>query len=331
MHTGLYYAEETQKNLPQATIGELLRIALQKRERLLEQLASEGTDGYRLFHGVAEGWPGVAVDRYGPQILVQTFRERLSAAEMGELQAALDLPVTFRHRPDGPQPGSEPFTCRELGRSFTVRTHHKGLDPYLFLDLRVARRWLDRHHSGTLLNLFAYTCSAGVIAAARGSSLNVDFSAQHLRVGERNASLNGVQENFTVVCEDVWPVVRQLGGLPVKGRGAQREYVRLEPRQFDTVFLDPPTFARSAFGAVDILRDYPALARPAMACVRSGGRLVCTHHLAEVPLEDWLASLRRTGEKWGRRVGEVEVLEPDGDFPSPDGRHPLKIAVLEVL
>lgn len=308
-----------------------MRTARARRASLLEQLESEGTDCYRLFHGVTEGWPGVAVDRYGPQVLVTTFRERLSPEQELLLTEALPGPVVFRHRPDGPARPTEPFTCRELGLELTVRTHHKGLDPYLFLDLRVARRWLSRHHRGSLLNLFAYTCSAGVVASGRGSSLNVDFSRQHLDVGVRNAALNGVSDAFEVLCEDVWPVLRQLAGLPVKGRGASRAYARLEPRQFDTVFLDPPTLARSAFGAVDILRDYPALARPAMAAVRPGGVLVCTHHLAEVPLADWLASLRRTGEKWGRRVGQVEVLSPDADFPSPDGQPPLKIAVLEVL
>lgn len=329
----LYYAEETQKNLPQETIGEMLRIARARREQLLEQLHHEQTDCYRIFHGVTEGWPGLAVDRFGPQLLVQTFRERLLPEEQAawlEALAPWQLEVVFRHRPDGPRPLSTAFTCRELGRELTIRTHHKGLDPYLFLDLRVVRRWLDRNHQGSLLNLFAYTGAAGVVAAGRGSSLNVDFSRRHLDIGRENAIRNGVGDRFEVLCEDVWPVVRQLAGLPVKGRGARRPYQRLEPRQFDTVLLDPPTLARSAFGAVDIRRDYPALARPALGAVRPGGKLIATHHLAEVPLEEWLAALRRTGDKWGRPLGAIEVLEPDGDFPSPDGRPPLKIALAEV-
>lgn len=314
--------------------GDLLQAALERRRPLLEALENEGTDCYRLFHGIAEGFPGLTVDRYGELLFVQTFRAPLSEEERDAIERALrslELPVVFRHRPDGPAPLSDPTTCRELGRRLTVRTHHPGLDPYLFLDLRVARRWLARHHQGSLLNLFAYTCAAGVVAARSGSSLNVDFSQSHLEVGVRNARLNEIDaDRFAILCEDVLPVLRQLAGLPVRGRGARRPYQRVEPRQFDTVFLDPPTWSRGPFGAVDIVRDYASLARPALTSTRPGGRLVATNHAPEVSLEDWLASLRRCALKWGRRVEDLEVLVPDSDFPSLDGSPPLKIAVLEV-
>ncbi|GMU56802.1 MAG: hypothetical protein AMXMBFR33_59480 [Candidatus Xenobia bacterium] len=314
--------------------GSLLQAAHERRRPLLEALAQEGTDCYRLFHGVAEGYPGLAVDRYGELLFVQTFREPLGDEERAAVERALacwELPVVFRHRPDGPAAPSSLATCHELGRQLTVRTHHSGLDPYLFLDLRVARRWLAGHHQGSLLNLFAYTCAVGVVASGSGSSLNVDFSQRHLEVGARNARLNQIPaDRFGTLCEDVLPVLRQLAGLPVKGRGAQRPYKRVEPRQFDTVFLDPPTWSRGRFGAVDIVRDYAALARPALLATRPGGRLVATNHAPEVALAEWLEGLRRCALKWGRRIVEVEVLAPDSDFPSLDGSPPLKIAVLGV-
>lgn len=312
----------------------LLQAAHERRRPLLEALEQEGTDCYRLFHGVAEGYPGLTVDRYGELLFVQTFRAPLGEEERAEIERTLacwGLPVVFRHRPDGPAPLSRPAGCRELGRQLTVRTHHPGLDPYLFLDLRVARRWLAQHHQGSLLNLFAYTCAAGVVASGSGTSLNVDFSQRHLEVGEHNARLNAIgPDRFETLCEDVLPVLRQLAGLPVKGRGAQRPYERVDPRQFDTVFLDPPTWSRGPFGAVDIVRDYASLARPALAVTRPGGRLVATNHAPEVALEEWLVGLRRCALKWGRRIEGAEVLVPDSDFPSLDGSPPLKIAVLEV-
>ncbi|MEW6284087.1 MAG: class I SAM-dependent methyltransferase [Candidatus Eremiobacterota bacterium] len=313
---------------------DLFQAALRRRENLLAALESEGTDAVRLFHGVAEGWPGLVVDRFGPLVLVQTFREPLAGAERLTVERELcrtlnpdSLAVV--HRGERRREEDPPVVCREFGRSFLVRARHRGLDPYLFLDLRCGRRWLARFREGSLLNLFAYTCSAGVHAACNGMQvLNVDFSQRHLDLGEENARLNGV--NCENLCEDAIPVLRQLSGLGLKGRSARRRYARLEPRQYDLVFLDPPTRAVSPFGAVDILRDYPSLLKPALLCTRAGGWLLATHHSAEVPLSDWMAQVRRTAEKSSVTLDDWEVLRPEADFPSPDGEPPLKVLAVRV-
>ena len=39
-------------------------------------------------------------------------------------------------------------------------------------------------------------------------------------------------------------------------------YPRLEQREYDLVLLDPPALAKSAFGTVDLLRDYQSLLKP---------------------------------------------------------------------
>ena len=67
----------------------LLEKALARRKDLLEKLHSEGTDSYRLFHGISEGRPGLSVDRYGPLVLAQTFREPLSPGETASLEDCL--------------------------------------------------------------------------------------------------------------------------------------------------------------------------------------------------------------------------------------------------
>ena len=59
-----------------------LQRALDLRAELLPQLRADKTDCYRLFHGATEGRPGLAVDRYGPQLLVQTWRHMLDEADL---------------------------------------------------------------------------------------------------------------------------------------------------------------------------------------------------------------------------------------------------------
>ncbi|HXV61275.1 MAG TPA: class I SAM-dependent methyltransferase [Vicinamibacteria bacterium] len=330
-------------------IDELLRRSIKRREKLLARLG-DATDCYRLMHGIAEGHPGLAIDRYGPILLLQTWREGLGSHEIESLrrvaERALSVPLVpvWNHRNKSrrepfsayhsPEVPVEPTAC-ELGLRYDVRPRHRGLDPLLFLDGRAARRLLLREaHGKTVLNLFAYTCALGLVAASAGATetWNVDFSRSALRVGERNAILNRLGESsMRVINEDVFPIVRQLAGMPVRARrGRPRDFVRVEPRVFDIVVLDPPRWSKGRFGAVDVVRDYPGLFKPAVLATRPGGRVLATNHAPGVDLSDWRRVVLRTAEKCGRPVRDLEIIEPEEDFPSFDGAPPLKMAWIEV-
>lgn len=335
-----------------------LHEALAARAPLREAWAADPlgpTDAFRLFHGAVEGRPGLTVDRYGPLVLVQSFREPPEAEELGLIEAFIEAGLEgvevfcWRHRGpervETPHPGplaEQPLLCREQGLRYLVQARHRGQDPWLFLDFRAGRRAVRERVAGlatapTVLNLFSYTCTAGVSAMAGGATevWNVDFAESALEVGKDNFSIHRssqpggqrpAKKAFQLVKADVIPTLRQLAGLKLRGRAARRRYKRFEPRRFDLVILDPPTFSKGPFGAVDLVRDYPALFKPALLATRSGGALLATNHVASVDLEDWLSGLRRCAEKAGRPLQDIEVIAPDGDFPSPDGRHPLKMA-----
>jgi 23S rRNA (cytosine1962-C5)-methyltransferase len=320
-------------------LSALAQAALDRRADLIAGLPE--TDCYRLLHGAVEGWPGLTVDRYGPLLVVQTFRAPLDAGEREALLAVyadLGLLPIFRHR--GREPAEMPrpeaaaladHVGRELGLSYRIRAEHRGQDPLLFLDFRAGRRWVRANAAKcSVLNLFAYTCGIGVAAAAGGASsvLNVDFAASALDVGRENAALNGV--SMKLLQSDAIPALRQLAGLSIRGRAARRKYPRMGARQFDRVVLDPPTFARSPFGAVDLVRDYPALFKPAVLSCASGGMVLATNHVSAVGLDEWLGGLTRCAAKAGRPLKRLEVLEPEGDFPPLNGGHLLKMAVCEV-
>ncbi len=330
-------------------LPDLLIRALDARSTLLERLAAEDTDIVRLFHGITEGRPGLTVDRYGPILLVQTFRDPLEPGELDTIARTLDeslpgaslIPV-WNHRGRG---GGRPWErfCevelpeapigREAGLRFDVRPRHRGMDPLLFVDFRAGRRAVREAAPASLLNCFAYTCGIGVAARAGGSGsvLNLDFAGSALEVGRTNAALNGFDdEGFETLQEDFFAAARQFAGLPIRGRGASKKHARLSPRSFDGAVLDPPRWARSAFGTVDVVRDYPSLLKPVLLCVRPGGFVLATNHVASVDLADWLDVLRRCASKAGRPITNLTVLTPDIDIPSPDDRPPLKMAWLRV-
>ncbi len=322
----------------------LVRRAVERRRELLRRLQAEGTDCYRLFHGVAEGRPGLAIDRYGPILLLQTWREALTPEEINAYHRAFEdemgIPLTpvWNHRAEktdhanwsgGPPIGSE------LGIRYDVTPRHRGQDPLLFLDFRAGRRLIRQHAEGhSVLNLFAYTGGATLCAAIGGASevWNVDFARSAIDWARRNLELNDIRgERVHCIEEDVIPVLRQLAGLSVKGRAARhRQYQRLEPRSFDLVVLDPPRWAKSPFGAVDLVRDYPSLFKPALLATAPGGALVVTNNAARVDCDAWVQVLERTAQKCGRSLASIDVVEPEEDFPSVDDAPPLKIAWLRV-
>lgn len=324
-----------------------LRAKIEKAEEhrrdLVRRLESEGTDCWRLFHGVAEGRPGLTIDKYGPLILAQSFRRPLLEAEVALLREMYGEIFVYNHRGSKAerfthhQPEAialEAVSARELGLTYHIEARHRGIDPYLFLDLRCGRRWLrDQVRGKTVLNVFAYTCGLGLVAASSGASevWNVDFSASALEVGRKNFQTNGIAlEPHRFLQEDYFAAIWQLSGIGVKGKRARRNFRKLSPRRFDLVLLDPPAKAKGSFHTVDLVNDYQSVFKPALLCCSSGGTILATNNVGSVEREQFAEVLQRCAEKAGRPLRSLSWLVPDEDFPSFDDQPPLKIALCEV-
>ncbi|MBD9482444.1 class I SAM-dependent methyltransferase [Pseudomonas sp. PDM14] len=335
------------------SLTQALRAALDQRQPLLDELHSQHTDCYRLFHGSQEGAPGLTADRYGPQLLVQSFHQTLERESLlalhDDVQRHLGQPLqlVYNDRSQGnsrvdrrdPVYQAEPAALEdqvghEWGLNYRVRGRHPGQDPLLFLDLRNARGWVKAHSAGkSVLNLFAYTCGVGLCAAAGGASevVNLDFAEGNLAVGRENGALNPQLPTMQFVQSDYFPAIRQLAGLPISSRRGHKlpPYPRLAQRAFDLVLLDPPAWAKSAFGTVDLLRDYQSLLKPAILATAENGVLICCNNLAKVAFADWREQVLRCAEKLGRPVRDCQSLPPAADFPSLDGQPPLKTLILQ--
>ena len=72
-----------------------LRDALARASEARAALHLPDTDCLRLFHGAVEGAAGLTVDRYGPVLLIQTFRDPLLPAQYDDIVAA-SLKQDFR-------------------------------------------------------------------------------------------------------------------------------------------------------------------------------------------------------------------------------------------
>ncbi|MHB8476973.1 MAG: bifunctional 23S rRNA (guanine(2069)-N(7))-methyltransferase RlmK/23S rRNA (guanine(2445)-N(2))-methyltransferase RlmL, partial [Steroidobacteraceae bacterium] len=272
-----------------------LRKNLQRLEPWAER---EHIDCFRLYDADMPEY-AFAIDLYGREprhVYVQEYappktvnqgsaRERRREA-LAVLPEVLAVPIAQVHsRVRKPQKGSEQYERRdshgerhavqEGGLKFWVN-FRDYLDTGLFLDHRLVRGMLREWASGgDFLNLFCYTGSATVYAAAGGarSSVSVDLSNTYLDWAHENLLLNGF-------------------------RGSEHELHRAdclqwleeqEPagRRFDLIFVDPPTFSNSKRmeGVLDVQRDHVGMIRRSLKLLRPSGRLVFSTNYTRFKLD----------------------------------------------
>ena len=168
------------------------------------------------------------------------------------------------------------------GRSYVTHTSEDGLvceidlggylDTGIFLDHRTTREMVGKMAAGKrFLNLFAYTGVATLHAAAGGASstTTVDLSQTYLDWAARNMEANGFPAVLTAE-RDGRGAAGRRGGANHRPRHelARADAVRWiqearrERRQWDLIFVDPPTFSNSkAMGrrTWDVQRDHAEL------------------------------------------------------------------------
>jgi 23S rRNA (guanine2445-N2)-methyltransferase / 23S rRNA (guanine2069-N7)-methyltransferase len=229
----------------------------------------------------------VYVQEYAPPRTVnqESARERRREA-LAVLPEVLGVPIAHVHsRVRKPQKGSEQYEKRDAqaerhavqegGLKFWVN-FRDYLDTGLFLDHRLVRGMLrDSAKNADFLNLFCYTGSATVYAAAGGarSTTSVDLSNTYLDWAHENLLLNGFgdpkHELYRADCLQ-WLEEQESRG----------------PR-FDLIFVDPPTFSNSKRmeGVLDVQRDHVGMIRRSLQLLRPSGRLVFSTNYTRFKLD----------------------------------------------
>jgi 23S rRNA (guanine2445-N2)-methyltransferase / 23S rRNA (guanine2069-N7)-methyltransferase len=227
------------------------------------------------------------VQEYAPPKTVnqESAAERRREA-LAVLPEALGVPLAQVHsRVRKPQKGAEQYERREnFGERHAVQegglkfwvNFRDYLDTGLFLDHRIVRGMLRSWaKDADFLNLFCYTASATVYAAAGGarSTTGVDLSNTYLDWAHENLLLNGFgganHELYRADC------LQWLDEHAAEG-----------PR-FDLIFLDPPTFSNSKRmeGVLDVQRDHVGMIRRSLQQLRPTGRLVFSTNYTRFKLD----------------------------------------------
>lgn len=207
-------------------------------------LLGTDTDCMRVYDRNQERLP-ITVDVYGRYAVVTDYSEEGLSSELKEsvLESCssnlyLDKQnVVYKRRPKSGAMVEESATVTtevaEDGLVFEVNLTSYA-DTGLFLDQALARRFIREQSAGkTVLNLFSYTGSFSVYAAAGGadSVTSVDLSATYTAWAESNLQKNGFSgTNYQCICSDALAFVNEA-------ISANRHY--------SIIIFDPPSFSNS--------------------------------------------------------------------------------------
>ena len=259
--------------------------AVAYRERIVEN-----TNAYRVIFSEADFLPGLIVDRYNDLLSFQIVTQAMDAepvrhAVLEELSQKL-APAAIAERVDARVRELEQLPPRETGlvqgeKTSTVVTmngvkfHYDALEGQktgAFLDQRENYAAAAQYARGEALDVFCYHGGFALHLASHCSSVSgVDSSRPALEVADKNAALN---ISLTQGREIEWIEANAFDLL--------RDYSS-SGKQYDTIVLDPPAFAKSRKNLDTALRGYKELNLRALKMLRPGGTLItcsCSYHVS---------------------------------------------------
>lgn len=319
----------------------LLDSALAAREAFFDE---KHESAFRLFNGFLEGFPALSVELFARSVLLHNYAETPADGQIADAQGWIleKLPwvrcviVKTRHgRSDSEKRGIVTYgtipdrKIKEHGVWYSIDLT-MNRDASFYLDTRNLRAWAQKTLSGkTLLNAFAYTGSLGVAALAGGATrvIQLDKNRDFLNVAKTTYTLNGFpihKKDF--IAEDFFPAASQL---------------KRSGQMFDCVFLDPPFFASTSKGTVDLESGSSKLINKIRPLINDGGWLAVINNALFVSGKDYLASLEALCADGYLSLEQLIPVPDDcagfpqtrvGDLPVDPApfNHATKIAILQV-
>jgi 23S rRNA (cytosine1962-C5)-methyltransferase len=313
-----------------AFLAERIRAAAAFRDQVVE-----GARAYRLVAAEGDLLPSLIIDRYAECFVLQTLSQGMERWKptIVEILQEQFTPLSVLERNDaavrsleglpeqvGVLAGEDvsEIVVEEHGMKFCYDLK-RGQKTGGFLDQRENRMAARRYARGRLLDCFAYTGGFSIALAGQCESvLGVEASAEALKLARRNQELNGLTniEWQEANCFDFLKAADQEG------------------RRFDTIVLDPPTFARQKSSRESALRGYKELNLRALKILNPGGYLItcsCSYHVSEPDLLEVVAAAALDAH---RTVVVVERRTQSRDHPillTMPETHYLKCLILRVV
>lgn len=296
-----------------ALLRERIRAAIAYRKDLVSD-----TNAYRLIFSEADQLPGLIADRFNDvislQILTQAMdRDEVRQAIVAELREQVPEASSVIERVDtrirqleelppkesGLLTGSKSATTYEVNGLKFQFDGTSGQKTGAFLDQRENYAAAAHYAHGEALDVCTYQGGFALHLAASkkvGAVTAVDISRPALEVADENGALNkeAIGNEIEWIEGNAFDLLKDYSSAG---------------KQYDTIVLDPPAFAKSKRNLETALRGYKEMNLRALKMLRPGGVLVtcsCSFHVSEADFLGVLASAAADARRG------VKILEKRG-------------------
>ncbi len=291
----------------------------------------EETNAFRLIHGEGDEIPGLIIDYYNKNFVIQAHSTGIYLS-MKKISEAIQKcfpdyceTIYCKSANTLPNTGTDfhlfgkatETLAKENNNQFHVNWV-EGQKTGFFLDQRENRKLLERYSSEKkLLNTFCYTGGFSIYAMNAGANLvtSVDISEKAVKLADQNMELNFPGSNHQAVASDVF------------------EFLKENKNQYEVIVLDPPAFAKNIKSKHTATQAYKRLNVAGLKNITKGGFLFtfsCSQVIDEVLFYNTVAA---AAIESGRKVRVLHKLSQGPDHPvnmfHPEGSY-LKGLVLYV-
>lgn len=326
---------ESSDQAPQADANQVL-VAVDFSNRLTKNLKNlekwanrEKISAYRIYDADLPDY-NAAIDRYNQYYIIQEYQAPSSIKAHVAQKRLLDMiaatikvtgaigdDVIVKSREK--QKGESQYAKRDDALGHYIEIYEQDvvfkvnlqdyLDTGLFLDARPIRRLIRSMSAGKdFLNLFAYTCSASVMAALGGakSTTSVDMSRTYLDWGKDNFKINGFDlDGYNATGNHHFTQDDCLSYLS-----------RDQGKTYDLIYIDPPTFSNSKRmeKSFDVQRDHLLMLGNLTRHLNDGGVVIFCTNKRNFKLDDGIA-------QYGFTVENITPKTFDPDFKRDQQLH----------
>jgi 23S rRNA (cytosine1962-C5)-methyltransferase len=302
---------------------ELLQLGRQRLAEAVDYRAKvvHKSDACRLVFSEADRLPGLIVDRYNDVFTLQVLTQAWDAPErkqtiingLKEFAGAVNIveraDARIRELEQLPEMESGLVAGEKSSTDFTmngVKFHYDamgGQKTGAFLDQRENYDAAAQYANGEALDVCTYQGGFALhLARVCDKVTAVDISRDVLEVAEQNEKLNAANNKT------------EIEWIEGNAFDLMRDYASAG-RQYDTIVLDPPAFAKSKKHLESAVRGYKELNLRALKMLRPGGVLVtcsCSYAVSE---QDFFDVLNEAAQDAHRSVRVLEKRTQAKDHP----------------
>ncbi|MBH9581460.1 class I SAM-dependent rRNA methyltransferase [Staphylococcus felis] len=285
----------------------------------------DGTNAFRLFNGEGDGVGGLTIDNYDGHLLIQWYSEGIYAFRddvINAIKSVFNYRSIYektRFKNDNIHSGfvlgesaEFPIVIEENHTFYNVDLD-EGRMTGIFLDQKEVRKKLRDYYSyeRKVLNLFSYTGAFSVIAAKEAvETTSVDLANRSRTLTEENFGINAIDPNTQkIFVMDTFDFYK---------------YALRHNLKYDTIVIDPPSFARNKKKTFSVMKDYNKLIKGALDILAYNGSLILSTNHSMYSLKAFKNMAKRVLDEAGVDYNVDEVMGLPKDFKTHPHYKPSK-------